>query len=176
MRETGIFLFRKDLYSTFWKLNISFFSRILNISWLTAVWIYGQLSMASQQFSSLQGSGHCRFCIIGRFSYTCTYNVLYIYILYSLPNSYLPYGDIPDVDRQTAGNANVTTRLYKSMVSSPFRANVQKCRLQVHIIGRVLLSFDRQSMAVIIEKRDMAHTCYMFFLHPFSFKYRLFAG
>ena len=50
---------------------------------------------------------------------------IYIYILYSLPNnSYLPYGDIPDVDRQTAGNANVTTRLYKSMVSSPFRANV----------------------------------------------------
>ena len=40
----------------------------------------------------------------------------------------------------------------------------------VHIIGRVLLSFDRESMAVIIEKRDMAHTRCMFFLHPFTFK------
>ena len=111
------------------------------------------------------------------FVYILVHIMYCIYILYSLPNnSYLPYGDIPDVDRQTAGKANVTTRLYKSMVSSPFRANVQKCGLQVHIIGRVLLSFDRQSMAVIIEKRDMAHTRYMFFLHTFTFKYRLFAG
>ena len=40
--------------SFLWVLNISFL-RVLNISWSTGGWIYGQLSMASQQLSSLWG-------------------------------------------------------------------------------------------------------------------------
>ena len=51
-----------NIFLSLWVLNISFlwvsnifFLRVLNISWSTGGWIYGQLSMASQQLSSLWG-------------------------------------------------------------------------------------------------------------------------
>ena len=52
----GIFSFLSPSIEYFflWVLNISFL-RVLNISWSTGGWIYGQLSMASQQLSSLWG-------------------------------------------------------------------------------------------------------------------------
>ena len=60
--EYWIFLFLRTLnISSLRILKISFL-RVLNISWLTGGWIYGQLSMAGQQLSSLYiGPGHpCR--------------------------------------------------------------------------------------------------------------------